>query len=85
MKARISLLHKTEAEWLKLSTFIPEEGELIIYDPDNSYPYARLKIGDGKRALVDLEFFIDSTVAALLKASQYSEIIDAGNIKDYLT
>ena len=33
MKARISQLHRTEAEWQKLTSWIPEPGELIIYDP----------------------------------------------------
>ena len=37
MKARISLLHKTESEWSELSFWIPEAGEVIVYDPDDSY------------------------------------------------
>ena len=40
MKARISQLHMTEAAWLKHSSLVPEAGELVIYDPDNTHPYA---------------------------------------------
>ena len=83
MKARISLLHKTESEWSELSFWIPEAGEVIVYDPDDSYNYARLKIGDGVKSLQELDFFIESTVKATIKDQQYLEIIDAGRITDY--
>lgn len=83
MKARISHLHKTEAEWSKLSSWIPASGEFIIYDPDEDYNYARLKIGDGTTALQDLTFFIESAANAVLNAHRYSEIIDAGRITDH--
>ena len=60
MKARVSQLHKTEAEWNNLPDFIPMFGELIIFDPDKQYKYARTKVGDGKTKLRDLPFFIDA-------------------------
>ena len=82
MKARISHLHKTEAEWLKLS-FVPAAGELVIYDPDDKVNYPRLKIGDGKHSLHELNFFVDSVVEELLKNYVHSEHIDAGRVTDY--
>ena len=83
MKARISLLHKTEADWKKLVSFTPDAGELIIYDPDDSYDYARVKIGDGNTLLRDLPFIIDSATLALIQKQHYFEIIDGGRVTDY--
>ena len=37
IKARIQHLHKTEAEWNLKTDFIPNPGELIIYDADSKY------------------------------------------------
>jgi hypothetical protein len=83
MKARVSNLHKTEAEWALLNSWIPEAGELVVYDPDHKYSYARLKVGDGKRTLQDLDFFIESATAALMQKHNYSEVIDSGRITEY--
>lgn len=83
MKARISHLHKTEAEWSKLKGWIPAVAELVVYDPDDSYNYARLKVGDGKTALEALPFFVDSATLALIQKQRYFEIIDAGRVTDY--
>lgn len=83
MKARLSLLHKQEAEWNKLSNWKPAAGEVVVYDPDENYDYARLKIGDGTKTLKELNFFIDKTVLSTLQKQRYFEIIDAGRITDY--
>lgn len=91
MKARVSQLHKTEADWQILiqnyqdqdKEFIPQPGEIIIYDPDENYSYARIKIGDGQTSLQDLTFIVDSVLADLLqKAAPKS--LDAGRITDYI-
>jgi hypothetical protein len=83
MKARVSHLHKTEAEWLKHTTFVPEAGELIIYDADNTFKYQRMKIGDGKTLLRELPFFVDAATIALIQKQHYFEMIDAGRVTDY--
>jgi hypothetical protein len=83
MKARLSLLHKQEAEWNKLSDWKPEAGEVVVYDPDENYDYARLKIGDGTKTLQELNFFIDKAISTALQNCQYYEIIDAGRVTDY--
>lgn len=38
--------HATEAEWLSIS-YIPSQGETIVYDVDATHGYLRFKTGDG--------------------------------------
>ena len=38
--------HATEAEWLSIS-YIPKQGETIVYDVDGAHGYLRFKTGDG--------------------------------------
>lgn len=85
MRARISQLHKTEAEWAKLSSWVPEAGEIIVYDPvpGSRYNYARIKIGDGKNTLKKLPFFIDSAIATYLQNQRHSEVIEGGRVTDH--
>ena len=80
MKARVSNLHKTEAEWKKLDHWTPAAGELIVYDPDDDHSYSRIKIGDGKRTLKQLDFFIESIIAEMLTQYSRANTIDAGRI-----
>lgn len=83
MKARISHLHKTESEWLKLKDWVPEAGEFIIYDPDTRYSYARIKLGDGKTSLKELPFFIDLAIAAYIQNQRHQEEVDGGRVPQY--
>lgn len=83
MKARISQLHNTEVEWLKLTTWVPAAGEIIVYDPDTNYNYARIKIGDGKKILKNLPFLIDANIDAYLQKHKYYDILDGGRITKY--
>lgn len=82
MKARISQLHKTEAEWNKLPDFVPLSGELIIFDPDRKHRYSRVKIGDGVTKLQNLLFLIDPAIDEFLE-NHCDKIIDAGRVTDY--
>lgn len=84
MKARVTHLHRTEAEWSRLLDWKPEAGELVIYDPDEKFNYARIKIGDGHNTLAALPFFVQETAKDLLNTQRYSEVIDGGNITDYI-
>jgi hypothetical protein len=83
MKARISQLHMTEVEWRQYYDWIPEAGELVVYDPDSNYPYARIKIGDGIRPLKELDFFINSTITEILKQTRFEDTVDGGRITEY--
>jgi hypothetical protein len=84
MKARISQLHKTEAEWLKFSNWTPHAGEIIVYDPDESHPYTRIKVGDEQRTLGELDFFIESSIEERLKQVRFEDTIDGGCITEYI-
>jgi hypothetical protein len=93
MKARVSQLHKTEADWARLPNFIPLSGEFIIFDPDTQHRYARVKIGDGivqangiitGTKLKDLPFFIDSAIDDHVTKHRYNEIIDGGRISEVI-
>ena len=53
---RIVHKHDTEENWNKATNFIPKQGELIVYDKDSTYSYARFKIGDGVTNVNNLPF-----------------------------
>ena len=59
VNARIVHKHDTEANWLKATSFIPKQGELIVYDIDSNYDYERIKIGDGSTLVSSLPFVDD--------------------------
>jgi hypothetical protein len=80
MKARITQLYKTEAEWLKLPNFKPLPGEIIIFAPDDQHSYTRMKIGDGNTLLTNLPFF---GITELDDPRRTNKVIDAGSIADY--
>lgn len=56
---RIINKHDTETNWLKATGFIPKQGELIVYDIDETHLYERIKIGDGVQNVNDLPFATD--------------------------
>ena len=67
LNTRIQHKHDVEANWKKATTFVPKEGEIIIYDKDASYSYQRIKIGDGTRTVTALPFIDDALRATLLE------------------
>ena len=83
LRARLSQLHKTETAWDSLPEFIPFSGELIVFDPDSTHSFARLKIGDGKTLLKDLPFVIDSAILGYFTDIITTGFIDAGRITNY--
>ena len=59
-----------EADWDKLVNFIPLNGEIITYLPDENHEYARIKVGDGIHLPRDLPFMsidLDNLEAAKVK------------------
>ena len=48
--------HDIEKNWNKAINFVPQKDEIIIYEPDMFVDYYRIKIGDGKTSVVDLQF-----------------------------
>lgn len=60
---RLSLKHDTEAQWQIIeNNFTPIDGEMIIYSPDVSHSYPRIKIGDGATLLKNLDFIDAGTI-----------------------
>ena len=57
LKARIVHKHELERDWKEAINFIPLQGEIIVYIPDSTHSYSRLKIGDGITPVNDLPFF----------------------------
>lgn len=61
IKGKIIFKHQTAAEW-DLSNdgagaqYVPDVGERVLYDPDETHPYTREKFGDGEHIVKDLPF-----------------------------
>lgn len=53
---RLVQKHDVQANWEKAVNFIPMTGEIIVYDPDDNYSYARVKVGDGETLVSNLPF-----------------------------
>ena len=68
IKTRIQLKSDTEANWDKAGPkegsngFVPLSGELIVYTPDATHPFSRLKVGDGNTNVVSLPFIDSGTL-----------------------
>lgn len=68
INARLKLKSDTEANWRQLAAtdssqgFIPLSGEVIIYSPDDTHTYSRMKVGDGITNVNDLPFIDSGTV-----------------------
>ena len=56
LKSRIILKHEPEQHWNLATGFTPFEGELIVYDADETHSQARLKVGDGQTNVKNLPF-----------------------------
>lgn len=69
LKTRIIHKHDIEDNWLKATSFIPKQGELIIYDIDDAHQYERFKIGDGVKNVNDLPFATDNKVPTSRKVN----------------
>lgn len=85
MFARTIPLHDTEANWDKATSFIPMLSEKVVYLPDESHPYCRVKFGDGKTLLKDLEFNSTAELNHLFNGKDDILYFDGGKITDYYT
>lgn len=59
---RIIHKHDTEANWSK-SSFIPKQGEFVIFDIDSTHDYERVKVGDGITNVNSLPFVVKTDTA----------------------
>lgn len=65
IKARIQLKNDIEANWNQATNFVPRKGELIVYSPDTTHNYSRLKVGDGTTTVINLPFIDASTISGV--------------------
>ena len=76
ISGRIVLKHDLEENWLKATTFIPKQGEIIIYDIDENYNYERLKIGNGTDIVSVLPFLDEDIASRILALETWSQEIE---------
>ena len=76
---RLILKHDIESNWDRAKTFVPKQGEVIIYDVDDNYSYERFKIGDGVTTVYDLSFYLEDEMIEILDKINYiaSNTLDA--------
>lgn len=60
LTSRVMQKHDIEENWLKATNFVPYAGEIIVYDPDDNYPYPRIKVGDGSTSVKELPFSLQA-------------------------
>ena len=72
---RIVQKHDVESNWSS-TDFIPKQGEIIVYDADENYNYERLKIGDGKTAIVNLPFVDETFIISSTKVIHGESTLD---------
>lgn len=62
LKGRLVQKHDTAENWSKATSFVPKQGEVIIYDKDSTHSYERVKVGDGSTVVTSLPFIDDNKV-----------------------
>lgn len=68
---RLILKHDIESNWNRATTFIPKQGEIIVYDIDDNYSYERFKLGDGKTTAIALPFYLENELEIILNKIDY--------------
>ena len=69
MKAKVIHKYETEANW-NLSNYVPDVGEIVFYDIDETYNYVRQKNGDGIHTVKDLPFSTEASDFDLVITSE---------------
>lgn len=69
--SRVILKHDIEANWNKATTFVPKQGEIIIYDIDSNNSYERFKLGDGVTTAIELPFYQEQELNDILNKIDY--------------
>ena len=93
IKTRIQLKCDTEANWNKSvlvseggiekttgTSFIPREGEVIIYKADDTHPFSRLKVGNGTTNVVRLPFISANSINNLILVETYNDLPSTGDV-----
>ena len=83
INSRLIHKHDIETNWNKATSFIPKQGELIVYDIDNEHNKPRIKIGDGENTVINLPFItppIFEWAQASTKPSYTKSEVGLGNV-----
>lgn len=65
LKARLKMKHGKASEWALATRFTPLEGEIIVYDVDETYTSPRFKVGDGTTNVNNLKFVNQDELAKI--------------------
>lgn len=65
IKTRVFLKNGKEENWNKIDNFIPEKGEMIVYNVDENHSSPRVKVGDGTHLPRDLPFIEAGSIGGL--------------------
>lgn len=74
INTRIVLKNDIEEHWQQAVNFTPILGELILYNPDSTHNYSRLKVGDGVTNVNELPFADDHILNALTSYAKIENI-----------
>lgn len=83
LNLRIVSTHDTEEKWNKVPNFVPNKGEIIVYDIDGNFSYERFKIGDGSRTISELPFTAEKAIESMFTISNNTIYADAGRVTKY--
>ena len=76
IKSRVVLKHDISSNWQLATGFTPLKGEVVIYDPDESCSYSRVKVGDGVHNINSLPFIdankVDKVAGKGLSTNDYT-------------
>ena len=84
--SRIIHKHDSQINWAANDSFIPKQGEIIIYDSDVDLPYSCMKVGDGQTSVEGLPFILPEPVIneALDSKADKSDLDNYLTKKDYI-
>ena len=79
IKARVIHKHDTEANWNLATNFTPKQGEIIVYDVNDTHAYERFKIGDGVTNVTSLPFVTSigisgASVGQIIKVKEVDDL-----------
>lgn len=70
INARVISKHDIPTEWKMATDFVPEQGEIVVYDETNEIGPSKVKIGDGKRNINELPFIAEPEKYVLKEAGK---------------
>ena len=86
INTRIQLKNDTEENWKKSvlvseggtktsgTSFVPLQGELIIFSADDTHPFPRFKVGDGETTVVNLPFTTHNVIKSYATQNDFPSI-----------